>query len=156
MTGPHTTLTSEADGVGRHPCPRCNAPPGSPGRSRSGAVAGTYHTGRADRARRPPHRPRPGPAHACRAPPGEVRPQRSGTPAVRVPRMEEALSDAAVITALAAAKHIESAISELAHGHGLRQCRRIGDHLPSAPVRRSGMDPEIADARWDGEGRSEL
>ena len=28
------------------PGPRCNAQPGSPCRSRSGAVAGTYHTGR--------------------------------------------------------------------------------------------------------------
>ena len=29
-----------------HPCPRCDVRPGSPCRSRSGAVAGTYHTGR--------------------------------------------------------------------------------------------------------------
>ncbi|WP_327286701.1 recombinase family protein [Streptomyces sp. NBC_01205] len=46
MTDPHTALTPEADDVERHPCPRCNAAPGSPCRSRSGAVAGTYHTGR--------------------------------------------------------------------------------------------------------------
>ncbi|WP_198359216.1 recombinase family protein [Streptomyces fildesensis] len=46
MTDPHTALASEADGVERHPCPRCHAAPGSPCRSRSGAVAGTYHTGR--------------------------------------------------------------------------------------------------------------
>ncbi|GAA1613578.1 hypothetical protein GCM10009733_007100 [Nonomuraea maheshkhaliensis] len=38
--------TRDADEVERHPCPRCAVTPGSPCRSRSGAVAGTYHTGR--------------------------------------------------------------------------------------------------------------
>jgi DNA invertase Pin-like site-specific DNA recombinase len=37
---------SDADEVERRPCPRCLVEPGSPCRSRSGAVAGTYHTGR--------------------------------------------------------------------------------------------------------------
>ncbi|MGH3419761.1 MAG: zinc finger domain-containing protein, partial [Streptosporangiaceae bacterium] len=36
----------DADEVEFHPCPRCDVRPGSPCRSRSGAVAGTYHTGR--------------------------------------------------------------------------------------------------------------
>jgi Resolvase, N terminal domain len=41
-----TTAVADAGEVERHPCPRCLVEPGSPCRSRSGTVAGTYHTGR--------------------------------------------------------------------------------------------------------------
>lgn len=43
---PEATDQSNADEVERYPCPRCDVQPGSPCRSRSGAVASTYHTGR--------------------------------------------------------------------------------------------------------------
>ncbi|MFD6181850.1 hypothetical protein [Streptomyces goshikiensis] len=46
MTAHQEASPSDADDVERHLCPRCRAEPGSPCRSRSGAVAGTYHTGR--------------------------------------------------------------------------------------------------------------
>lgn len=43
---PESSPNTDADEVERHPCPRCSVEPGSPCRSRSGTVAGTYHTGR--------------------------------------------------------------------------------------------------------------
>ncbi|MFJ1550951.1 recombinase family protein [Streptomyces sp. NPDC088246] len=49
MTAPQETSAgpeSEADLVERHPCPKCKAAPGSPCRSRSGAVTSAYHTSR--------------------------------------------------------------------------------------------------------------
>ncbi|MFD7059641.1 hypothetical protein [Streptomyces sp. NPDC059906] len=49
MTDPHDLSVSglsDADDVERRPCPKCDAQPGSPYRSCSGAVASAYHTGR--------------------------------------------------------------------------------------------------------------
>jgi len=43
---PDATVASDAAEVERHRCSRCLVEPGSPCRSRSGAVAGTYRTGR--------------------------------------------------------------------------------------------------------------
>lgn len=40
------TAPSDADEIEQYPCPRGEVQPGSPCRSRSGAVASTYHTGR--------------------------------------------------------------------------------------------------------------
>ncbi|MFJ7495798.1 recombinase family protein [Streptomyces sp. NPDC097727] len=43
---PFASDRSDAGDVERRPCPKCDAQPGSPCRSRSGAVASAYHTGR--------------------------------------------------------------------------------------------------------------
>lgn len=73
---PEATVTADADEVERHPCPRCLVEPGSPCRSRSGAVATTYHTGRFTKVPRLAKRLRvPTPADR-----GPGRPWRPGTP----------------------------------------------------------------------------
>ncbi|MEU1342965.1 recombinase family protein [Streptomyces sp. NPDC005827] len=46
MTDTQDPSPRDAYDVERHPCPRCDVQPGSPCRSRGGAVAGAYHTGR--------------------------------------------------------------------------------------------------------------
>ncbi|MER6076039.1 recombinase family protein [Streptomyces sp. NPDC001817] len=43
---PSPTERSDADDVEQHACPKCDAQPGSPCRSRGGAVASAYHTRR--------------------------------------------------------------------------------------------------------------
>ncbi|MFF9690984.1 recombinase family protein [Streptomyces sp. NPDC014623] len=43
---PFPSDRSDADDVERHTCPKCDAQPGSPCRSRGGAVTSAYHTGR--------------------------------------------------------------------------------------------------------------
>ena len=88
MTTPDLAAPTDAgaDEVERHPCPHCKAGPGSPCRSRAGAVASLPHRplhqgappGQAA-ARGDPRRPRPRPAVA-----GPVRPSRR--PSRRTPR----------------------------------------------------------------------
>lgn len=46
MSSEPDSTPTDADEVERQPCPRCLVEAGSPCRSRSGTVAGTYHTGR--------------------------------------------------------------------------------------------------------------
>jgi hypothetical protein len=52
VTDPQGPGPRDGDDVELHACPRCGVRPGSPCRSRGGAVAGTYHTGRFTRVPR--------------------------------------------------------------------------------------------------------
>ncbi|MGY0070182.1 recombinase family protein [Streptomyces sp. QTS137] len=79
MTGPQPpspTDRSDADGFGQHACPKCDARPGSPCRSRGGAVTSAYHIRRFTMV------PRPKKALRVPAPVGRGpgRPWRPGTP----------------------------------------------------------------------------
>ncbi|WP_267242271.1 recombinase family protein [Streptomyces sp. PR69] len=79
MTDPHEPSpadSSDADDVERHACPKCDAQPGSPCRSRSGAVTSAYHTGRFTKVPRLAKKLRV-PTPADRAP---GQPWRPGTP----------------------------------------------------------------------------
>lgn len=79
----------DADEVERHPCPRCTAEPGSPCRSRGGAVAGTYHTGRFTKVGRLAKLLRvPTPADR-----GPGQPWRPGTPAPAATRPDAPSAD---------------------------------------------------------------
>lgn len=79
----------DADDVERHPCPRCQVQPGSPCRARSGAVAGTYHTGRFTKV--------PRLAKALRVPTpadrGPGQPWRPGTPPPAPPASDTPSAD---------------------------------------------------------------
>ncbi|WP_435844275.1 zinc finger domain-containing protein [Streptomyces clavifer] len=44
--GPNSHSRPDADDVEQHACPKCGAQPGSPCRSRGGAVASGHHTSR--------------------------------------------------------------------------------------------------------------
>ncbi|WP_444545207.1 zinc finger domain-containing protein [Streptomyces brasiliensis] len=108
MTVPQEASPSEADDVERHACPRCRAEPGSPCRSRSGAVAGTYHTGRFTKVPRLAtllRVPTPagwGPGQPCSARhPGPARP-RAGHPDRRHPHRAREVLDAHPGTPVAA------------------------------------------------------
>ncbi|MGA5363574.1 zinc finger domain-containing protein [Streptomyces purpurascens] len=56
MTDPQQPSPADrlhAEDVEQHACPKCDAPPGSPCRSRGGAVASAYHTRRFTMVPRP-------------------------------------------------------------------------------------------------------
>ncbi|WP_189746411.1 zinc finger domain-containing protein [Streptomyces nojiriensis] len=84
MPDPQDTTESDADDAERHDCPRCGVQPGSPCRSRAGAVAGIYHPGWCKKVARLAKLPRvPTPADR-----GPGRLWRPGTPPSAAPETD--------------------------------------------------------------------
>ncbi|MGP3938556.1 recombinase family protein [Streptomyces sp. 6N106] len=123
---PSPTDPSDADDVERHACPKCDAQPGSPCRSRGGAVASAYRTRRFAQVPRLKKALRvPTPADR-----GPGRPWRPGT-RVRVrPRFEEALRTAREVKAHAPHRRVIFTGYEMKRlGRDAAELTALADHL---------------------------
>ncbi|WP_405683786.1 recombinase family protein [Streptomyces sp. NBC_01387] len=144
MTDPQTALASEADDVERYPCPRCNAAPGSPCRSRSGAVAGTYHTGRFTKVPRLAKLLRvPTPADR-----GPGRPWRPGTPAPAPIDPETPTADIRIGYARCSSltQELQSQLDALA-GHGIPRDKIFSEKTSTRVRVRPQFEAALAAAR---------
>ncbi|MEU6631715.1 recombinase family protein [Streptomyces parvus] len=144
MTDPQTALASEADDVERYPCPRCNAAPGSPCRSRSGAVAGTYHTGRFTKVPRLAKLLRvPTPADR-----GPGRPWRPGTSAPAPIDPETPTADIRIGYARCSSltQELQSQLDALA-GHGIPRDKIFSEKISTRVRVRPQFEAALAAAR---------
>lgn len=144
MTDPLIALMSEADDVERHPCPRCNAQPGSPCRSRSGAVAGTYHTGRFTKVPRLAKLLRvPTPADR-----GPGQPWRPGTPAPAPVDHDTPTADIRIGYARCSSltQELQSQLDALA-GHGIPRDKIFAEKISTRMRVRPQFEAALAAAR---------
>lgn len=144
MTDPQTALASEADDVERHACPRCNASSGSPCRSRSGAVAGTYHTGRFTKVPRLAKLLRvPTPADRS---PGQ--PWRPGTPAPAPVDPDTPSADIRIGYARCSSltQELQSQLDALA-GHGIPRDKIFSEKISTRVRVRPQFEAALAAAR---------
>ncbi|SEB30005.1 recombinase family protein [Streptomyces melanosporofaciens] len=132
---PSPTDPSDADDVERHACPKCDAQPGSPCRSRGGAVASAYRIRRFAQVPRLKKALRvPTPADR-----GPGRPWRPGT-RVRVrPRFEETLRTAREVKAHAPHRRVIFTVYEMKRlGRDAAELTALADHLTA-----HGLVPEM-------------
>lgn len=134
----------DADDVERHPCSRCHVQPGSPCRSRSGAVAGTYHTGRFTKV--------PRLAKALRVPTpadrGPGQPWRPGTPppAPLAPDTPSADIRIGYARCSTLAQELQSQLDALA-GHGIDPDKVFSEKISTRVRVRPKFEQALALAR---------
>ncbi|MGW0819400.1 zinc finger domain-containing protein [Streptomyces viridiviolaceus] len=129
---------SDADDVEQHTCPKCDAQPGSPCRSRGGAVASAYHAHRFTMVPRLKKALRvPTPADR-----GPGRPWQPGTWTTSSPATAR-FTMWACPTGLAADKdhahHSRVDWVELFSGRGKPRTIPLGLHSPDGPLRRTAF-----------------
>ncbi|MFD9374202.1 recombinase family protein [Streptomyces sp. NPDC059999] len=144
MTDPQNPDESDADEVERHPCPRCEVQPGSPCRSRGGAIAGIYHTGRFKKVPRLAKLLRvPTPADR-----GPGQPWRPGTPPPAAP--ETGTPGADIRIGYARCSHLTQELQsqlDALSAHGIERDRIFSEKISTRIRVRPQFEAALATAR---------
>ncbi|MEV3927431.1 recombinase family protein [Actinomadura coerulea] len=134
----------DADEVERRPCPRCGVAAGSPCRARSGAVSGSYHTGRFTQVPRLAKRLRV----ATPADRGPGRPWRPGTPPPAPVDPEASTADIRIGYARCSSltQELQSQLDSLA-AHGIDRDKIFSEKISTRVKVRPEFEKALAAAR---------